>query len=111
MKLTIRDAGESNFGKYSCVAKNPRGQTDGSITLYGKFLSRLCNTSTLIFQAPSQRRLATTIIIFNLRTRFLTFPLLGCFEHLNVESKEQIAPNFSALSVSLLIAISAHKSH
>ena len=39
MKLTIRDAGESNFGKYSCVAKNPRGQTDGSITLYGKSIS------------------------------------------------------------------------
>jgi len=34
MKLIIKDAGESNFGKYSCVAKNPRGQTDGSITLY-----------------------------------------------------------------------------
>lgn len=36
MKLTVRDAGESNFGKYSCVAKNPRGQTDGSITLYAR---------------------------------------------------------------------------
>ena len=39
MKLIIKDAGESNFGKYSCVAKNPRGQTDGSITLYGKSIS------------------------------------------------------------------------
>merc|ERR1719483_1369734 len=36
MKLTVKDAGESNFGKYSCVAKNPRGQTDGSITLYAR---------------------------------------------------------------------------
>merc|ERR1711874_441690 len=36
MKLTIRDAGEANFGKYTCVAKNPRGQTDGSITLYAR---------------------------------------------------------------------------
>ena len=52
MKLTILSAGPDNFGKfpyhhhrspymilstgkYSCVAKNPRGQTDGSITLYG----------------------------------------------------------------------------
>jgi len=36
MKLTIRSAGADNFGKYSCVAKNPRGQTDGSITLYAR---------------------------------------------------------------------------
>jgi len=38
MKLTILSAGADNFGKYSCVAKNPRGQTDGSITLYGENL-------------------------------------------------------------------------
>merc|ERR1719341_3248246 len=38
MKLTILSAGTDNFGKYSCVAKNPRGQTDGSITLYGENL-------------------------------------------------------------------------
>ena len=36
MKLTITDAGKDHFGKYTCVAKNPRGQTDGSITLYGR---------------------------------------------------------------------------
>ena len=36
MKLTIKNAGEPHFGKYTCVAKNPRGQTDGSITLYGE---------------------------------------------------------------------------
>jgi len=36
MKLTILSAGTDNFGKYSCVAKNPRGQTDGSITLYAR---------------------------------------------------------------------------
>jgi len=36
MKLTILGASEATFGKYSCVAKNPRGQTDGSITLYAR---------------------------------------------------------------------------
>jgi len=36
MKLTILSARADNFGKYSCVAKNPRGQTDGSITLYAR---------------------------------------------------------------------------
>ena len=41
MKLTIRRAGEPHFGKYTCVAKNPRGQTDGSITLYGGCLKIL----------------------------------------------------------------------
>ena len=50
MKLTIQDAGESNFGKYSCVAKNPRGQTDGSITLYGKSLFSFDNFN---FRPPS----------------------------------------------------------
>ena len=36
MKLTITKAGLEHFGVYTCVAKNPRGQTDGSITLYGR---------------------------------------------------------------------------
>lgn len=26
-------------GMYKCVAKNPRGETDGTIRLYGKFKS------------------------------------------------------------------------
>ena len=25
-----------DYGKYKCVAKNPRGQTDGTISVYGK---------------------------------------------------------------------------
>merc|ERR1719361_1143362 len=36
MKLTITNAGLEHFGKYTCVAKNPRGQTDGAITLYAR---------------------------------------------------------------------------
>ncbi|XP_048513668.1 neurotrimin-like [Athalia rosae] len=34
MKLTIYDIQKEDFGSYKCVAKNPRGETDGTIRLY-----------------------------------------------------------------------------
>ncbi|CAG9816830.1 unnamed protein product [Phaedon cochleariae] len=34
MRLTIGNIQESDFGTYKCVAKNPRGETDGTIRLY-----------------------------------------------------------------------------
>ncbi|XP_025831958.1 neurotrimin-like isoform X2 [Agrilus planipennis] len=34
MRLTINNIQEADFGAYKCVAKNPRGETDGSIRLY-----------------------------------------------------------------------------
>ena len=37
MKLVITDLRERDFGLYKCIAKNPRGMTDGSITLTGDF--------------------------------------------------------------------------
>lgn len=36
MKLTIFNVSKEDMGKYKCIAKNPRGETDGSIRLYGK---------------------------------------------------------------------------
>ena len=48
MKLTIKRAGEPHFGKYTCVAKNPRGQTDGSITLYGECLAGIQWCATVL---------------------------------------------------------------
>ena len=36
MSLVITSIRNTDFGKYKCVAKNPRGQTDGTISLYGK---------------------------------------------------------------------------
>ena len=36
MKLTIFDVSKEDMGKYKCVAKNPRGDTDGTIKLYGE---------------------------------------------------------------------------
>jgi len=36
MKLTIISVGSGDDGIYKCVAKNPRGETDGIIRLYGK---------------------------------------------------------------------------
>ncbi|XP_026465262.1 protein CEPU-1-like [Ctenocephalides felis] len=34
MKLTIMNIQHSDYGTYKCVAKNPRGETDGTIRLY-----------------------------------------------------------------------------
>ncbi|XP_061927853.1 lachesin isoform X6 [Apis cerana] len=34
MTLTIHDLQEEDYGSYKCVAKNPRGETDGTIRLY-----------------------------------------------------------------------------
>ena len=42
MKLTIFNVSEEDLGKYKCIAKNPRGETDGTIRLYGK-----CHPSTI----------------------------------------------------------------
>lgn len=36
MKLSINDVQRSDYGTYKCVAKNPRGETDGTIRLYCK---------------------------------------------------------------------------
>lgn len=36
MKLTIADIQPKDFGTYKCVAKNPRGETEGQIKLYGE---------------------------------------------------------------------------
>ena len=37
MLLQIGEVQKEDFGTYKCIAKNPRGQTDGQITLTGKF--------------------------------------------------------------------------
>ena len=39
MKLTIINIQERDYGTYKCVAKNPRGETDGTIRLYSKYFS------------------------------------------------------------------------
>lgn len=36
MKLTIANIQDKDYGTYKCVAKNPRGETDGTIRLYSK---------------------------------------------------------------------------
>ncbi|KAF7275871.1 hypothetical protein GWI33_011188, partial [Rhynchophorus ferrugineus] len=34
MRLTINNIQQNDYGTYKCVAKNPRGETDGTIRLY-----------------------------------------------------------------------------
>jgi hypothetical protein len=36
MKLTIRSVGERDLGTYRCTSKNPLGEIDGTIQVYGK---------------------------------------------------------------------------
>jgi len=36
MKLTIVDVSHDDYGVYKCVAKNSRGETDGTIRLYSE---------------------------------------------------------------------------
>lgn len=38
MKLTIMHVTSTDDGMYKCVAKNPRGDTDGTIRVYGEFI-------------------------------------------------------------------------
>jgi neurotrimin len=35
MRLTVDDLGEDDFGNYTCIAKNPRGNVTGVINLTG----------------------------------------------------------------------------
>lgn len=37
MRLTINNIQQTDYGTYKCMAKNPRGETDGSIRLYSKY--------------------------------------------------------------------------
>lgn len=37
MKLTIVDVSQTDYGVYKCVAKNSRGETDGTIRLYSEW--------------------------------------------------------------------------
>ncbi|XP_049817079.1 neurotrimin isoform X2 [Aethina tumida] len=42
MRLTINNIHQNDYGTYKCVAKNPRGETDGTIRLYSsKYQSNL----------------------------------------------------------------------
>lgn len=38
MKLLIRHIITEDYGTYKCVAKNPRGESDGTIRLYSEYL-------------------------------------------------------------------------
>lgn len=41
MRLTIFNIQHDDYGTYKCVAKNPRGETDGIIRLYSKYLLQI----------------------------------------------------------------------
>lgn len=39
MRLTINNVQKYDYGMYKCVAKNPRGETDGTIRLYCEYIT------------------------------------------------------------------------
>ena len=57
MKLTIFNISKEDFGTYKCIAKNPRGETDGTIRLYGKSLLHVCTPA----RAKAQKSFAHCI--------------------------------------------------
>jgi hypothetical protein len=50
MKLTINNIQERDYGTYKCVAKNPRGETDGTIRLYSEYTSWIIENSVNILR-------------------------------------------------------------
>lgn len=42
MRLHITEVQHSDYGVYRCIAKNPRGETDGTIRLYCEYCLSLC---------------------------------------------------------------------
>ena len=57
MELKIKDVEKQDFGTYKCIAKNPRGQTDGQITLTGNFCTSsfflyCASIKSIVFRAP-----------------------------------------------------------
>ena len=47
MKLHIRNITKEDFMEYRCVARNSLGDSDGSITLYGKLSFEVNSVNTL----------------------------------------------------------------
>lgn len=41
MRLTISKMQEQDYGDYKCIARNPRGDADGDIKIYGKWIVRV----------------------------------------------------------------------
>jgi neurotrimin len=40
MKLTIKSLSAGDFGNYRCISKNSLGETEGSIRVYGSYISK-----------------------------------------------------------------------
>jgi len=53
MKLTINNIQERDYGTYKCVAKNPRGETDGTIRLYNQSWDGAGEMNNSVYSNPS----------------------------------------------------------
>ncbi|XP_037910647.1 lachesin-like [Hermetia illucens] len=63
MRLTISNVEKSDYGSYKCVAKNPRGETDGTIKLYTS--SPPTTPAPPTTETTQRRDTTTTKMVFN----------------------------------------------
>lgn len=51
MRLLIRNINTEDYGTYKCIAKNPRGESDGTIRLYSKYKTPWLLLTTCIYNS------------------------------------------------------------
>lgn len=61
MRLHIYYIQQTDYGTYKCVAKNPRGETDGTIRLYSEYYRLVVPFNLASSSCSGERRLTSLI--------------------------------------------------
>lgn len=95
MRLTIYNVQKYDYGTYKCVAKNPRGETDGTIRLYCKFNVGNGDTHTFSLSQVTPIKLCKTILVLkSLFTRYLLVWVGGVGMSTLIASRQKQTTNF-----------------
>lgn len=70
MRLTITNVQKSDYGSYKCVAKNPRGEMDGTIKLYSK-LKNILKLFVSMCDAYLAPRVVEIVLVIRYGMQFL----------------------------------------
>lgn len=73
MRLTITNVDAEDENSYKCVAKNPRGESEGTIRLYSKYLSSVSSPCWTVFGDTRRRRLFFSLFKRHSSLRCLLF--------------------------------------